>query len=368
MHIVFYAELSMPFSPLTLRHKPLGGSESALYYLSRSLAQEGQEVTVLNHCGAEAGCYEGVTYFDLHLQEAEWRRRLEEHPPDVLVFFRRFQDLLRRDLPPGPVRLFWAHDHLGTYPERTDQPGKKLTEWALRLGGRIANPRLDVVAAVSRWLAQAFHDYMGTPWEKIFVTQNGIDLAHYRSLEEERQPARLIYTSAPERGLDLLLREIFPRIRRLVPEAELHVYSYRSLDRYQEVPAGAFLHGGLPHRLLAQELARSALHVYPTDFPETSCIAAIEAQAAGTPVVTSRRYALQETVVDGETGILIPGEVGSPSYVEAFVAAVVELLRDERRRRQLGENARRRALEQYGWEKVARSWIDFLSARQRRGG
>jgi len=67
------------------------------------------------------------------------------------------------------------------------------------------------------------------------------------------------------------------------------------------------------------------------------CRALLEAAACGLPAVTSRRGALPEIVVDGETGLLVEEEP------DALAAAWAALLCDEPRRQKLGVAARRRA-------------------------
>jgi glycosyltransferase involved in cell wall biosynthesis len=68
-----------------------------------------------------------------------------------------------------------------------------------------------------------------------------------------------------------------------------------------------------------------------------TCRAVLEAAACGIPAVTSRRGALPEIVVDGETGLLADEDPA------ALAAAWERLLRDDVRRRALGAAARQRA-------------------------
>ena len=67
------------------------------------------------------------------------------------------------------------------------------------------------------------------------------------------------------------------------------------------------------------------------------CRALLEAAACGLPAVTSRRGALPEIVVDGETGLLVDEDPG------ALASAWQLLLDDGPRRAKLGQAARRRA-------------------------
>ncbi|MBI4277478.1 MAG: glycosyltransferase, partial [Armatimonadetes bacterium] len=189
MRVVIYANLSLPFSPRTLQTRALGGSESALYYLTREMARLGMDITILNHCGAAAGACDGVRYVDLDRQ-GRWRDVLSP-APDVLVVFRQTTDLFKTL--PGRLRILWAHDHIGAFPERTGAGGP-LTALGWRLIHEPFAARVDVVAAVSRWLARSFHDHWGLPWERLFVTRNGIDLTAYETLPPSRHQARLVYT------------------------------------------------------------------------------------------------------------------------------------------------------------------------------
>jgi glycosyltransferase involved in cell wall biosynthesis len=68
-----------------------------------------------------------------------------------------------------------------------------------------------------------------------------------------------------------------------------------------------------------------------------TCRALLEAAACGIPAVTSKRGALPEIVIDGDTGVLCE------ENPEALASAWRALLDDPVRRRAMGENARKRA-------------------------
>lgn len=68
-------------------------------------------------------------------------------------------------------------------------------------------------------------------------------------------------------------------------------------------------------------------------------MAVVEAQASGRPVVSTNRGGPAETVLDGETGYLVP-----PDDPGALAARVIALLRDPDRRAQMGAAGRARAV------------------------
>jgi glycosyltransferase involved in cell wall biosynthesis len=91
--------------------------------------------------------------------------------------------------------------------------------------------------------------------------------------------------------------------------------------------------------------------LYPNIIFETCCITALEAEAAGCPIVASANSALPETV--GKAGMLISGEPGSEKYMNDFVAAVSSLLGDEQLWRACSEAGKGQVEQVYNWERVA---------------
>ena len=193
---------------------------------------------------------------------------------------------------------------------------------------------IDRIYAISHWQRDVWSRHFSIPAERFFLTRNGVDLKLFRPAEK-RNRNRLIYASRPDRGLNILLK-LFPYIRQQIPDAELHIYTYQLPDDNLEDPIwqqvrqpGVFVRMGLPKAALAEEMATARLMVYPSTFRETSCIAAIEAQAAGTPIVASTLAALSETVADGVSGCLIPGDPNTAEFGRRFVETVVGLMNND---------------------------------------
>ncbi|OLR92440.1 glycosyltransferase [Actinokineospora bangkokensis] len=95
------------------------------------------------------------------------------------------------------------------------------------------------------------------------------------------------------------------------------------------------VHSGVPHPQIMAAMAAAAVVVVPSRWPEPQGLVAVEALAAGTPVVASRIGGLQELVEDGVTGLLVP-----PGDPDALAAALDDLLDDPARRARMGEAGR----------------------------
>lgn len=105
--------------------------------------------------------------------------------------------------------------------------------------------------------------------------------------------------------------------------------------------------GSRPETEVAELLAKGSIYVWPGN-GEAYGLAFLEAQAAGLPVVAQRIAGVPEVVADGISGILTP-----PGDVDAYAAAVADLLNDDARRMALAAKARNFVLEQRSLDRAA---------------
>lgn len=116
---------------------------------------------------------------------------------------------------------------------------------------------------------------------------------------------------------------------------------------------------------LVQHFLAAEVMVFPPIWDEGFGLPALEALAAGTPVVVSRSGALPEIVRDGQDGFVV--DKRDP---DALKAAINALLSDEVGRGRMGESGRRRAHDQFRWPVIVEQLTDLYrscSAVARRG-
>lgn len=360
MHIALLTD-GQPFHGTSPEEQALGGSETACVQMARALARRGHRVQVFCRC-PRPGLYQGVTYRD----RADLVRAAIEDRFTVAVVSRFFSAL---DLPlQAGLRVLWNHDTL-------DRPSLL----ASRLGG------LDICLVLSDFHARDFLSRLPAVGDKLTITRNGLDLDFMDAVTGgvTRDPRKLTYVSRPERGLKLLLEQIWPRLRERRPDLSLHLCGYqvdesdlpasvaaehRAIAGLVAASPGVVVQGPLAKAAYYRHLASCGLLIYPCVFPEISCIAALEAQALGTPLLTSDAFALRETVAVPD--FKVAGAPGSPEYVEQFVKQALEIIAQPCQALALAESARKMVRAGHDWSAIAAEWeelfITHLDQRTRR--
>jgi starch synthase len=109
-------------------------------------------------------------------------------------------------------------------------------------------------------------------------------------------------------------------------------------------------------------LTHATVFVCPSVY-EPLGIVNLEAMACETAVVASAVGGIPEVVVDGVTGLLVPYDPSNPAALEAGLAeAVNALVADPERARAMGVAGRARAVEEFGWDTIARQTVDVYEA------
>jgi L-malate glycosyltransferase len=147
---------------------------------------------------------------------------------------------------------------------------------------------------------------------------------------------------APSRG-HLILVEAFAQVHTAIPAARLLIVGkgeFRPQIERRICELGlakAVIFTGYREDDLPEVLATMDVFVLLAPGSEGSCRAALEAMAVGKPVVAARVDALQDIVLDGETGLLI-----EPHAHRALAYAIGRLLRAPEQAHRMGLRGRQR--------------------------
>jgi glycosyltransferase involved in cell wall biosynthesis len=151
-----------------------------------------------------------------------------------------------------------------------------------------------------------------------------------------------------------------PKVLEDYPDADLHIVGQGpDRARLERVAWSLGLlnkvrfHGYLPDYARDHLAARAWVAVCPSAF-EGWGVVCVEAGARGLPVIASNVPGLRDSVLDGETGILVPH--GDPN---AIATALAQLFRDPELRERMGESGRRWA-QRHTWDRSAHQMIEVL--------
>lgn len=350
--IVFYTGtpfLENKFSPDSLYQKAVGGSETAFIMISREMAKLGRQV--LCFCNTlTRKKYDGVEYIPVE----EFFIYNDLHHMPVLVsgrFLEPFKFRLN-----ATKKYLWLQDSHGC-----------------AIDGDISSclGNMDRIFTLSDYQMEAIAKKFGIPRGCFEKTRNGFISENFDRAPVEREPFSMIYMSRPCRGLSEAL-SVFAKLKPRFTALNLHVCFYSEKASLAEDPEfqgvhdkfnqdGVVFHGGLNKVQLSGLLQKTRIMLYPNvSDHETSCIAAIEAMAAGTVVVTSDRCALPETVPHGVGGIIIPFTTDTNLFVNNLSLAVADLFDHPQKLAALSRSAVDYSWQLYPWEKIAREWLDHL--------
>ncbi len=228
---------------------------------------------------------------------------------------------------------------------------------------RLAVHRADVVVATSQYSRGCIVEAYGTPAGKIIVVPELIDLRLWEEdlgvvAEVESDPPAILTVAHmyPRKNLGILM-EAYARLRDAGISFQGWVVGEGPCRRTWEHRRDSLglgkritFFGMIPRRALVDRYRRAAIFCLPSR-QEGFGIVFLEAMAFGKPVVAARVSAVPETVVDGETGLLV-----DPNDAEALARALAVLLSDPNRRRTLGEEGRRR-VEWFRADRVAEAFL-----------
>lgn len=305
---------------------PLGGSESALCYLAIELAKIGHLITLYSPYS---------TTFNLNnISHLPIDALSKPSPHHFLILLNKpaLANRIQPFLSPKTQLVLWTQHH-------TDQPASKI------LAQKACRRLFKAFLFVSYWQQENYIHTFRLPRTKCFILRNALSPAFEHLfttndsiLSHKTSPPSLAYTSVPYRGLELLL-QFFPQIQQQIPNVTLQVFSsmrshvfinqkdkhtYDYLyDLCRQTP-GVIYHGSIPQLKLASLLKSVLALVYPCTFPETSCIAALEAMAAGCQVITTNYAALPETTAGFAT--LLPRYKNPLTTNRQFTNTTVDII------------------------------------------
>lgn len=384
--------IGIPYDGNTVYEKGLGGSESAVTFISHELTLLDFDVTVFNNCDidhAKPGLYDGVRYRPLRDLKNDLKFDIVISSRTVIPFldiadipklndhralFFRDINLYNRIVSPAKMRVLWMHD--------TFCLGDNLIE-ELTVQNRITD-----IFTLSDWhltyVANCHHGRrrnFEVLKNNLFITRNGVKLWKEEVDVRAKDKDLFVYNASVTKGMIPLVERVWPEVKKHIPTAKLKVIGgyYRFSNgsnpdeqemRWRSMAVDPKLKsldidfvGIIPQNQIAEILSKSNFMIYPSAFPETFGISSLESLCYNTPIITCRFGALEEIAIDKACYLIdyaiepnsLFTDINVDAQVEKFVRITVEAYRNPYLHQQ----------KQYycnivkdiaGWDSVARQW------------
>ena len=309
----------------TLKRRGLGGSEAAVVKVAKELVSVGFNVTVYNACDEDdckPGVYDGVEYYPLSQLS---RGMPVKH--DVVISSRvatpfipkewNIPQATTRKIPyecfelakQAKLKVLWMHDTFSS----NDQIIEKL------LVDQHVNELWTLSDFHYNYLTNCTH---GSTYGEMrnyevlrnhtWITRNGMKLPEKTRDLESKEQYHFVFNSNRSKGLHPLLHDVWPQVKKRLPEAKLTVIGgYYKLgkatqvdDEYEDFmkmvgnaaeDASITFTGILSLEEVYDIYAKASYLLYPTGHPETFGISTLEAQYHDMQVITCKFGALEET-------------------------------------------------------------------------
>ncbi|HPD76854.1 MAG TPA: glycosyltransferase family 4 protein [Spirochaetota bacterium] len=217
--------------------------------------------------------------------------------------------------------------------------------------------RLDRVITSFREGITELNKAFGVKPEKVSVVYNGMDVDLFQNTGEPREENALLFvgnTEDSKKGLIYLFEAMtmLPEnvTLTIVDDGPPKKMTAADMIKKFNLSHRVKFTGKLSYEALVSLYSRKTILVMSSLF-EGFGLPAVEAMACKTPVVVTTAGSLKEVVTE-DCGILVP-----PKDPVALKDAILKLLSDSELRKKMGENGRRRAVENFSWPVAAKNTL-----------
>jgi N-acetyl-alpha-D-glucosaminyl L-malate synthase BshA len=225
--------------------------------------------------------------------------------------------------------------------------------------------KADKIIAVSNYTAKNIAEEYDVPRRKMEVIPNGVDINRFNpKINGKETKERLGIKHDPvilfvgilnfHKGVEYLIKS-FSKVIRAVPNAKLVIagdgpqrdYIIKLIDNLN-LKKSVKMIGKVRDDDLLRVYAASDVLVLPS-LMEGFGMVLIEAMACGKPCVASRAGGVEDVIVDGETGFIVP-----PADSDSLYQAIHDILIDDMLSKKFGVAGRKRVEENFTWDHIAR--------------
>jgi len=280
----------------------------------------------------------------------------EKYFKDInLILNNASHDLIEKD----KINVLWMHHFVN---QKESQ----------NLGSKDFIDKLDWIVFNSNWNFEKYVYQFKIPESKSIVIKNAIEKIDF--VEKPKNKISLVYHTTPWRGLSNLLN-IFKNLN--LENVELNVCSstviygkkfndnvgknYENIFNTCKNTKNINYLGYIENEKVVELLKKMHIFSYPSIWPETSCIAAIEAMGAGCEIVTTNLGALYETCSPFGTFVNFDRNLNNleKKFANILLKSIKNYWSDDNQKKL--ELQRKSINSTYSWDVRSLEWKSFLT-------
>ncbi len=196
---------------------------------------------------------------------------------------------------------------------------------------------------------------------EVSIVHPGIETSLFKKKEKSESPLfSYVGRLKPYKNVDVAIRA-FDQVVKSYPQATLLIIGdgeslsdLQKLTHELNIDNNVTFAGRVSDVQKARLLAKSWVALQPS-MVEGWGITVIESNACGTPVIASDVAGLRDSVVNGQTGILVPVK-----DIDGFAHVMIDFILDEKYREDISKNALIWS-QNFNWDKSARNFFNIVS-------
>lgn len=264
---------------------------------------------------------------------------------------------LTTSLTPRVVNIWGSDVHI---------PDRLLIKHAKQFLVSLSLRRANAIASTSEFMARSVQKYLKDP-PPIHIVPFGVDIEKFTPSKRSRRlmnPTRLrvgfIKTLRPRYAPKIFLEAAYLVTQRgfdiefiIAGEGPMRAHLQRYASNRGILNRTTFC-GFVPHERVPDLMASLDILVNCSN-QESFGVVICEASACAIPVIATDVGGTRETLLDGQTGILVP-----PSNAEALADAIIILANNPEKRQLYGNNGRQWVCQNYVWEENVSTFLKLL--------
>jgi len=267
----------------------------------------------------------------------------------------------------------WKQDQMGGDPEEMEKQ--------FNFKHRIAEETriFDTVNAqtlTTQLQLEKLHELQDYHNDNIVIIEPGTDIHNFCTIgpdtasQKTTLPEKYVFCISridSNKGHDLLLHA-FNIVQKEIPDVDLVIGGGSPTPKERELGLKANMQkivdeygmqdrvhiiGYVPDELMCPYYQQAQLFTLPSLF-EPFGMTTTEAMACGTPVVASKFGGIKTVINTGENGVLV-----DPTDAQEFADAIIDLLKDPQKAKQIGDAGAETVKSYLSWEAIARRHLEF---------